>query len=342
MSVYLLTITRSHLGRGISGNPRRRSMALAFRESGEKTWAGAVVLPKDVWIHGPHPGPGMKTRPGESSMTESIHVIHHAGCTDGFGAAWAAWLELGDQAGYHPASYGDQPPRMKPGSRVYILDFSYPRETMLELVRKHQVTLLDHHETAQEDIGDLPGCHFDTGHSGAVLAWNHFHGGLPIPQILHYVEDRDLWKWELKHSREISAVIASHKFSFETWTRISGIQQDDLSRPAINMIAMAPEGAGILRAEGRNVERITAGVVIREIAGANVPVVNTPVLASEACERLLEMYPEAPFAAAYHDLDGSRKWSLRSRTSGSFDVSKVAQMLGGGGHPHAAGFTETL
>ena len=55
---------------------------------------------------------------------------------------------------------------------------------------------------------------------------------------------------------------------------------------------------------------------------------------------LLERHREAEFAATYWERDGRRHWSLRSRADGDFDVSQVALKRGGGGHPHAAGFTE--
>ena len=34
-------------------------------------------------------------------------VIYHASCADGFGAAFAAWLKLGDDAEYVPMQYLD-------------------------------------------------------------------------------------------------------------------------------------------------------------------------------------------------------------------------------------------
>ena len=88
----------------------------------------------------------------------NIYVLYHAGCNDGFGAAWIAHKHLGDtqdgrRVRYLPQSYGGEPPRMGPGSRIYILDFSYPLETMLELHRQHEsVILLDHHETARDAL----------------------------------------------------------------------------------------------------------------------------------------------------------------------------------------------
>lgn len=66
-------------------------------------------------------------------------VIYHANCTDGFGAAFAAWLKLGDEAEYIPMDYGEvETPEdfdMKvslaaKGNTIYILDFSFPRSVM--------------------------------------------------------------------------------------------------------------------------------------------------------------------------------------------------------------------
>ena len=69
---------------------------------------------------------------------------------DGFGAAWATHKShhhKGSEVHYLPVSYGQPPPDMVPGSRVYIFDFSFSRETMMQLRRDHQeqVTIVDHH-----------------------------------------------------------------------------------------------------------------------------------------------------------------------------------------------------
>ncbi len=260
-------------------------------------------------------------------MSNTRYVIYHRDCADGFGAAWAAYQHLGHAGvSYHPCTYGSPPPEMETGSLVYIMDFSFPRSVMLELLERHEVVLLDHHETAEKDIGDLPGCRFDTSHSGAVLAWNWFNGNeQEPPEILRYVEDRDLWKWELPKSREVSAALDSHPKDFGTWERLDAGE-------------LAREGEAILRHDRVQVERIIQHSGWRKIGDWTVPAANTPLLMSEVCEALLEKFPDAPFAAAYNDMGDRRKWSLRS--AGEFDVSVVAQALGGGGHPHAAGFVE--
>lgn len=79
-------------------------------------------------------------------------VIYHANCADGFGAAFAAWLKLGDEAEYVPMQYGEDAAnfseRTTPliGREIYILDFSFPRHVMDWLFAEaSRVIWLDHH-----------------------------------------------------------------------------------------------------------------------------------------------------------------------------------------------------
>ena len=43
-------------------------------------------------------------------MSETL-VVYHAGCHDGFGAAWVAWHALGEVC-FLPAKYGDSAPEV--------------------------------------------------------------------------------------------------------------------------------------------------------------------------------------------------------------------------------------
>ena len=71
--------------------------------------------------------------------------------------------------------------------------------------RAGSTRVLDHHATAAEDLAGLPFVTIDLDRSGAVLAWEHFHPGRPVPLLLRYVQDRDLWRWALPRSREVNA-----------------------------------------------------------------------------------------------------------------------------------------
>lgn len=260
----------------------------------------------------------------------STAVLYHAHCADGFGAAWAAWLKFGELATYIPVSHGQPPPTVTGIEELYILDFAYPRELTLELCRSHRVHIIDHHQTAAAELDGITEATvtFDNTKSGAVLAWERFHPGESVPELLKYIMDRDLWTHELDDSRQVSAALASYPMEFELWSTLEPRR-------------LAEQGVAILRFVDEQVrlacDQATTGVV----GGYAVPVVNASNLHSEVGEALLKRYPDAPFVASYADrADGTRKWSLRCRSD--FDVSAVAASYRNGGHRQAAGFETKL
>ena len=78
-------------------------------------------------------------------------VIYHAHCADGFGAAFAAWLKLGDEAEYVACSYGyKELPAFKERD-VYLLDFSLLDSDMDRLFSEaSKVVWCDHHLSSKE------------------------------------------------------------------------------------------------------------------------------------------------------------------------------------------------
>lgn len=125
------------------------------------------------------------------------HVLYHANCYDGFGAAFAAWKKFGDQAEYIPVSYGQDAPFILESEGIFIIDFSYPINTLNNLSQIAPVVVLDHHKTAEEALSphvgkDNPKIIFDMNKSGALLAWEYFHPETPVPLLIKHISDRDL------------------------------------------------------------------------------------------------------------------------------------------------------
>lgn len=288
--------------------------------------------------------------------------IYHAGCTDGFAAAWAVHQRWGGgDLQYVPAAYGDAPPDVT-GKRVLIVDFSYKRPVIEQLsASASQIVILDHHKSAEVDLGGfnhiiggsfqdvdlilkrvggpLPNLltAFDPNHSGAVLAWKFCHPATRVPHVLQYVEDRDLWRFSLKNSRAVNAFIGSWPSDFDVWSERVEI---DFGRNYASDEAIR-KGEAVLNQRAKDIDALL-DVALRTmvIGGASVPTANVPFfLASDAGNILAE---GNPFAATYYDRgDGTRAFSLRSSSEG-IDVSEIAQRYGGGGHKHAAGFSKPL
>ena len=278
-------------------------------------------------------------------------MLYHSD-KDGQGAAFAAWKKLGDDVTYISVDYKQPVPEMEDGSNVYIVDFSYDKDilkTMSE--RMEKVVVIDHHKSAIEDLNEIvwqsiPNLElvFDITKAGCVLTWEYFFPDEPIPTLLAYIADRDLWKFELPGTKEIHETLCSHSFSFELWSQFIA------TLPTLLM----KEGEAILRAANRSIKNICRNAVTMKIGDDKVLAVNTSYKSSEVCHYLLDMiesdsdYKDCKFAVVYRDerintcgpdsVDDqvSRRYDLRSR--GGFDVSKVAKKFGGGGHKNAAGF----
>ncbi len=251
-------------------------------------------------------------------------VLYHAECADGFGAAWAIWKRY-PSSRFMAVKHGEPPPEHVSGQRIVIVDFSYPRPVLERLAKEAtSLLVLDHHITAEQALSDLPYAYFDQTRSGAVLAWQWAHDE-PVPWLLQYIQDKDLWHWALPCSREISAALASYPFDFQLWNTFD---QQELEK----------EGRAILRYENELVTKLAAQSRLVNFEGAVVPAVQSSVLTSQIGERLSSAHP---FCLIWHDRNGRRYYSMRSREGGT-DVGAIASSFGGGGHTHAAGFSIPL
>lgn len=267
-------------------------------------------------------------------MSEVL-CIYHGGCHDGIGAAYAVWKRH-PKAAFYAAKYNEPHPNVK-GKDVYIVDFSYKYNEMLQIADEaNSVTVLDHHKTAEADLkslledGTILG-EFNMNKSGAVLTWEWLHSD-PVPEILLYIQDRDLWRWHFPATKKISLSLSTMPTTdLLAWFRLF----DNAS-----IHDMAEQGGAI---DGyyqiKLMEIIDATRREGEICGYRVPIANVPYfMASDAGNILCN---GRPFSATYYDSDGHRNWSLRSTDNG-VDVSLIAKQFGGGGHRNAAGFKTAL
>ncbi len=255
-------------------------------------------------------------------------VIYHKNCTDGFGAAYSAWKLLGNKAEYHAAAHGEPPPDVT-GRTVAILDFSYKNNVTKEMIKKAKdLIVIDHHKSAMVELHDISNTHFDMTKSGAMLAWEFFHPGKDHPKFIGYIEDRDLWKWELPYSKEFAAAFDMVPFEFEEFEKF---EDDSVFDDAVK------RGSYILAYSKTVIKKVCDKASARSYKGKDVLVVNSSHWMSEIGSRLS---PDCDFAMIWY-FDHEKKdikVSLRSFHENT-DVSEIAKDFGGGGHKKAAGFS---
>lgn len=262
---------------------------------------------------------------------KEIAVLYHGGCPDGFGGAFAAWKKFGDTAEYIPVKYGSPVPKGLDGRELYFVDFCYPRETMDSIIAAAKsVTVLDHHLGSKETVESMPEYRFDENHSGAVVAWSYFHPGTPVPTMLKYVEDGDLYVFKLPDSRAMLSYMYAQPFHFDTWDALATRLERETERNTILEIGkIYAEHFAIL------VEQIANKAILVSFEGYECYLSNaTDMFTSDVGNRLARLRPPFAIVAKLHG--DAINVSLRSDES--IDVSAIARKYGGNGHPHAAAF----
>lgn len=264
-------------------------------------------------------------------------LYHGNNCPDGFGAALAAWLFYGARAEYLGLDHGDVrsladlPPLQ--GRAVYVLDFSFPPDVLRAIdERAARLVLLDHHKSAAEKLtGFACRCgvlHFDMNKSGARLAWEFFHPQQPLPALLRYVEDRDIWKWEFAESAGFLAALDMEAQDFARWQAIAAFGPQELARFIERGAAMDEK----YRKLAADIARDALPLVFNGVAGL---MVNAPGMFHSLVGDMLSA-KSGSFALMWSA--GAKGIKVGLRAQRNFDCIALAESMGGGGHAQACGF----
>lgn len=296
-------------------------------------------------------------------------IIYHeikAGvpCPDGIAAAWIASVRY-PTAKVMGCQYGNVPDLLGEGCRsVLIVDFSFPRAVLNQWLESGiDVTVIDHHETAMNDLrcfgealvgsGASGKAYFDMAECGATLAWKTLFPDAEPPAFLAYIRSRDLWLDCNLFADQIPDTLVVHEAMagqqhgksvgeiFGCLNKLSNLSREQLLEWAWN-----EAGAKVKKKRYK-----VAALALNHSWGrfdidggryaATIPVVTldgpTARYTSDVGMALYRAYPEAPFVAIVTD---SHKVSLRSDKDGAdFLVNIIAKHFGGGGHRNAAGFS---
>lgn len=288
-----------------------------------------------------------------------IIVAFHARCPDGYGAA-SAFVNMEkkySKVHYMPVQYGQTNEKfwallseLEGKCDVALVDFSFGIEEMNRISASAiRFLWIDHHETAQDILGEWmksppTNTHivFDMTHSGAWLTWNHFNK--KIPDIINYVEDRDLWKWNLEHSKEVNASLffEMEGFSYSETSQFKDAasivhamaNSNVIGKNKINRHVIA--GKILTENTRRMAEHTFKHVFILKVGELEFPASFSTESASGMANYIVKAL-NRPACIIIPESDG-KKWILSFRSMNGLEAVKpVAASLGGGGHPNAAG-----
>jgi len=240
--------------------------------------------------------------------------------------------------------YDETPPGVEKKEIVFVVDFCFPENVMMELNQEGVLIWIDHHETSIDKMFKA-GIHPDglrsNGFAACELTWKFLFPDDRMPRAVELLGRYDIWDHKdpgvLPFQYGMREVVETHPEA-GTWPPLF---REDFAGTAL-ISHLVKTGEIILRYEKRQNEIIAKGMAYEAtFGGLRAIVINKPFSNSKVFDSVYD--PEK------HDImiifgvkPGSVKYTLFS-SKPEIHVGKIATIYGGGGHAGAAGFyTKTI
>lgn len=282
----------------------------------------------------------------EFDVNVPITVVYNGSNLDSFLAAFLLWVERGKlnissrDMDFFNVERGSVPPNID-GRQMLCLGYTYKKQTLNRLNTLHKILVIDNfvydltdHSTVDKSLGSqntklISNAKYDlSGQSSSMLMWKLLHKNEEPNPIVKYVQDRELFHFQLKDTREVIAALSSYSMDFAVW---HGLFNSDIN-------TLIKDGE-IIRRYHMELNKYILKSVARTnfLEYSSIPIVNCPwFLISEVLTILAQ---NDLFAIGYYDKHKKRHVSLRSTLKSGVNVLNIAREYGGGGHVNAAGFT---
>ncbi len=267
-------------------------------------------------------------------------VIYHDDCTDGLAAAYAAWKKFKENAKYLPYHHQKDLTLEKllhdiknlvevelNEINLYVIDFSFKSHIWCDLKKLFKTAkIIDHHQSAYDDLKHDPDCFFDMKHSGSYLAWKEFVRLEKIPYFIELIEDFDLFKLKFEDTKYLYRALSLYPKTFEFFEKLEN--EEYLNQ-------LLKEGKLLQKYFKSQIDIVLKNKKVCSIDKEQGVSINAPgFFASEIGELLSPLYD---YVLIWSESQDMIKCSLRSGEN--FDCSKIAKKYGGGGHPCASAFS---
>jgi len=222
---------------------------------------------------------------------------------------------------------------------VYVLDFSFDRETMDKLNQKAELIWMDHHKSS---IDDCAGLFIEglrrIGSAGCELTWEYLcvSGQVfrTMPQAVHYIGRHDV----LDHSDPNVLLFQYGMRSLEYTHPGSEIWKEVLERFNPKRVDDLIKIGRITLSYQENQNKLIAGAMAYEAIfhGYRAIVMNLPFANSQVFKSVYDP-DKHDIMVLFGIKNGEVKYTLFCDKP-DIDVSEIAKQYGGGGHRGAAGF----
>lgn len=293
------------------------------------------------------------------------YCIFHANCLDGLASAVLVGRYLrGEEVEFIPAHYDDPFPEHINGGTVYIVDFSYPPEVLMDSIHKvDKLVMIDHHASAESKYQPhMLSLHkytehqitFDTSESGASLVNRVLlNNSAPYDAAIEFLKEYDTFtftdpkvvtlatylKYIYLRSSTNPERIKGYIESFEGFMKIySGSQEarEKYMKTALEFEKYEHVRLSKLIQDSKVLRMGKWGVLVGQFHKDEVTTVSW-LLGNG------KIYPEETnwliLATEFKPAQMQMVYHLRSTNPKEIPILPIASEFGGGGHPGAGGIT---
>jgi oligoribonuclease NrnB/cAMP/cGMP phosphodiesterase (DHH superfamily) len=245
--------------------------------------------------------------------------------------------------------------QMDENTKVYILDFSYPREVLKvieKLTGKHPF-IYEHHLGTKKELEGLPNVFFNENECGATLVFKaNSPNASRVPFLLDTVKDLDRREKRLPDSSLFECGLKNLLLGVPLETAYENFTSRGLSflweTPPEALEKFREYSKPLYEEKLKEIEDFARNKEKRSLAGklANHPIRffnHRKGYYNDFHEVLYTSTDLGPidFTLSFFLREEDAKWcfDLRSAKTSELNLGELAKKFGGGGHPNAAGFT---
>lgn len=289
-------------------------------------------------------------------------ILTHANCVDGCSCRAIFEEKYGSQATYIAVDYTDFQPQYPELNAIFFEKIKDVKDTEVImsdiclspllidhfLSQNNKVVIIDHHETALEIVDVYEKrisegeplnleIHFsrDNSESGALLTWKYMHPNEPIPDVITYISEGDIWKFQHAETKPFYTGLLDQRrpkdIEPSEWLRL-------ISDPELVKKTVA-HGQPLYDQFMREVKAYAdtaVPVTLQGVSGlmAWVPSSHRSEVGSELAARsggfglLLD----------FKEKETEQLLTCSLRAIAPVKINGLAKLYGGGGHPQAAAF----
>ena len=274
-------------------------------------------------------------------MSDNIFIFYHSGCSDGSLGGAIADIFFSKYSDYkyaiYPLYYGEKI-KVDCNNKTLIFIDIIPcnKNNDLKKISEEatEFIVLDHHEPnfkTLDGINISKRSQLDNNRSGCMIAWDFFFGEIEPPEVVKYIQEGDLYRFELPGSREFVRAFNSS---------IPPTIQERVKHIDDPIDEYVKEGKVLLKYDKINFNNFMK-YDCKDMAYGNDKgcIINLHrMFASNFSDYVLKLRKDIGFVICWSmSKSGNYKYSLRSKEG--VDVSLIANDFGGGGHRQASGFS---